>query len=174
MAHPICYSIAIRSSKPGTKKENIKETKAYPVIQLTGKMTLKDLATHMEEHNSKYNRGDITAVLIQACDCALEFLKQGFSVEFGDLGRFSPSLKVTGAKTAEDCTVDNIKSVGVNFAKGSGLAALETRSAAGIEFKAVPSRQAQADALAEERSKTTLQDTSGGSGDSGDGHNSMD
>jgi len=38
----IDYSIAVRSTKPGTKTADIKETKAYGVTQLSEIMTLGD------------------------------------------------------------------------------------------------------------------------------------
>lgn len=39
----IDYSIAIRGTKPGVKKENIEETRAYGVAQRNETLTLRDL-----------------------------------------------------------------------------------------------------------------------------------
>ena len=55
----IPYSIAIRSAVPGTKKENVTVTKAYPVLQISESLTMEDLANHIADHGSKYKRGDI-------------------------------------------------------------------------------------------------------------------
>ena len=42
----INYSIAILSSKPGTKKADIKETKAYGMAQSSGNVDINDFARH--------------------------------------------------------------------------------------------------------------------------------
>ena len=170
---PIKYSIAIRSAQPGTKKENVTETKAYPVIQLNGTMSLEEMARHMEDHNSKYNRGDIFAVIMQFCDCCAEFLKQGFKVSLGDVGTLEPTLKVTGAAVASDCSADNIKSVNIAYKEGRGVDFKDTR-VSGIEFECVPSRKAQKDALTAERAKETMQPEETPGGGNGGGGNSAE
>ncbi|MCR4920614.1 MAG: hypothetical protein K5945_02760 [Bacteroidaceae bacterium] len=52
----IKYSIAIRSTKPGTKKAEVTETKAYPVFQQTGSINIEQLARHMVEHGTTFGR----------------------------------------------------------------------------------------------------------------------
>ena len=164
---PIKYSIAVRSTKPGTKKEDITETRAYPVIQLNGLYGVSDLAEHIAAHGSKYSRGDIYAVLAEAVDCTREMLTQGLRVTLGDLGTFTPTLKGTGATTSSECTSANIKDVRVKFQPARFLKNLKDDAT----FECVPSRKGQKDALTAERAKETLQPEPGNEGSGG---NSID
>ena len=65
----INYSIVIKGTKPGTKTENITETKAYGVAQVSGILTLNDFARHIAQHGTLYGRdvigllGKITKVI---------------------------------------------------------------------------------------------------------------
>ena len=150
----IPYSIAIRSDKPGTKKVNVKSTKAYPVLQRTETLTESELAAHIAAHGSKFTRGDITAVIVSLVDCAREMLLEGKVVKLGELGTLRLSAKTTGSDTAADCTADNIKELNVKFNPGKVLMNLR----ADAEFECVPSRAAQADAVTAARSQETLSD----------------
>ena len=164
------YSIAIMSTKPGTKKENITETRAYAKTQISKVMDMSSFAQHIADHGSKYNRGDIYAILAQAVDCMRELILDGRKVTLGDLGAFYPQVKSTGAKTAEELTAQNITAVNVRWAPGKLFKNLRAEAT----FQCVPSRQAVADALAEERSKSTLQNNDEGGNTGGEGGNSMD
>ena len=73
------YVISILSTKPGLKKANITETKAYAVAQTSGTMDMEEFASHIAEHGSKYKRGDIYAILAEAVDCMREQLLEGKS-----------------------------------------------------------------------------------------------
>ncbi len=149
----IKYSIAIRSTKPGTKKADITSTKAYPVFQQTGKLTFNDIAKHMAQHGSKHSRGDIQGIITDAVDCIVEHLTQGVSVNLGDLGTFYPSLKVTGSESASTVSEDNIKSVAVKYRAGKVFKEIRQNA----QFECVPSREAQALAVAEARAQETMQ-----------------
>ena len=48
----INYSIVIRGTKPGTKTEDITETKAYGVAQISENLTINDFAKHIAEHGT--------------------------------------------------------------------------------------------------------------------------
>ena len=52
----INYSIVIRSTVPGTKTEEITETKAYGVAQVSESLTINDFAQHIAQHGSLYGR----------------------------------------------------------------------------------------------------------------------
>ncbi len=153
----IPYSIAIRSDKPGTKKINVKSTKAYPVLQRTETLTESELAAHIAAHGSKFTRGDITAVIVSLVDCAREMLLEGKVVKLGELGTLRLSAKTTGSDTAAECTADNIKELNVKFNPGKVLMNLRALRA-DAEFECVPSRAAQADAVTAARSQETLSD----------------
>ena len=98
----INYSIAILSSKPGTKKADIKETKAYGMAQSSGNVDINGFARHIANHGCVYSRGDIVGLLTQAVDCLKELLLEGKRVKLGDLGDFQARLKSKGAKTTDD------------------------------------------------------------------------
>lgn len=168
----INYSIAIYSTKPGTKKENITETKAYAVSQVTDMITLDEFARHIADHGSKYKRGDIYAILAEAVDCLREQLLEGKKVSLGDLGSFSVRLKSEGATTASDLSAQHIKKVNVCWTKGKLFKNLREDA----EFQCVPSRKAAKDALTAERAKETMQseENSGGNDGGNDGGNSID
>ena len=76
-------------------------------MQSNGTVSLSDLATHISDHNSKYNRADITAVSIMLVDCIKEYLLQGFKVELGELGQFYNRIKSVGASSASDFNAAN-------------------------------------------------------------------
>ena len=161
----IKYSIAIRSAKPGTKKAQVTETKADPVFQQTGHMSFDDIARHLSEHGSKYTRGDIQGVITNAVDCIVEHLTQGISVELGELGTFYPSLKVTGSPSASTVSEDNIKKVCVTYRAGKVFSEIREKAT----FECVPSREAQALAVAEARAQETLQPEGGDGNGNGEG-----
>lgn len=89
-----------------------------PYIQLTGAITLDDIAEHMSEHNSKYDDGDITAVLKQFVRCVVEMLLEGYKVDLGKLGCLRPSIKTTCEESASEVTSDNITAVYLSWSPG--------------------------------------------------------
>ena len=148
----IDYSIAIRGTKPGTKKENIEETKVYAVAQAKETLTFSEICEHIASHNSKFGRGDVTAVVCEVVDCLRELLLDGKRVQLGDLGTFGVSLSSTGAKTCSEFTAANIKKVNVTWAKGTIFKTLKEFA----HFRFVPSLNAQAVSKEEEKSQTTI------------------
>lgn len=149
----INYSIAVRSAVPGTKKANVTVTKAYPVLQISESKTMMELAEHIAAHGSKYTRGDIYAILAEAVDCIRHEILDGNSVELGELGRFAPGLRVEGSASASTVSAEHIKAVRVNFTPGKKFANMRDDAS----FQCVPSREAQALAIAEARAQETLQ-----------------
>ena len=141
----INYSIAILSSKPGTKKADIKETKAYGMAQSSGNVDINGFARHIANHGCVYSRGDIVGLLTQAVDCLKELLLEGKRVKLGDLGDFQARLKSKGAKTTDD----------FNASWEPGELFRNLRSEA--TFQLVPSREAQADAIEVIRNEDTIQ-----------------
>lgn len=61
-------------------------------LQIGEKYNLDRFAEHMSEHDSKYNKADIYAVLTMAIRCIKEMAKNSIAVELGDLGTFSPKI----------------------------------------------------------------------------------
>ncbi len=159
----ICYSLCERSAKPGTKKEEIESTKTYGVAQLNDVVDLSEFSRHIAEHGSVYRRSDIQAVLLQMVDCLHEMILDGKKVQLGELGAFSPSLTTEGTEKAEDFTANNIKKVRTLWSPGKMFK--DVRQDA--EFQMVPSRAAQAEALAKERGKETDPTTPSGTDNGG-------
>ncbi len=148
----IDYSIAIRSSKPGTKSSDITETKAYGVAQISEILTLNDFAKHIAQHGTLYGRDVIQGVLVKMVDCMRELLLEGKKIQLGELGSFSVGLSTTGATTAALFTADNIKKVNVNWDRGKEF----TNLIEDAVFNLVPSRKAQDAAVAEAKQQETL------------------
>ena len=149
----INYSIVIRSAVPGTKTENITETKAYGVAQVSEILTINEFAQHIAQHGSLYGRDVIQGVLVKMVDCMRELLLEGKKIQLGELGSFSVGLSTKGAETAALFTAENIKKVNVNWDRGKLFENLREDAV----FNLVPSRKAQEDAIAEAKRQETKQ-----------------
>ena len=149
----IDYSIVIRSTTPGTKTEDITETKAYGVAQVSEFLTINDFAKHISQHGSLYGRDVIQGVLVKMVDCMRELLLEGKKIQLGELGSFSVGLNTRGASTAALFTAENIKKVNVNWERGKQFRNLREDAT----FQLVPSRKAQEDAVADAKRQETLQ-----------------
>lgn len=111
------YSVAMRQNPIN----NEAAPKAYGTLQINGVIDIYSLGRHMSEHNSKYSRGDIVSVLIQLTDCMREMFIQGFKIQLGDLGSFTPTISTEGAETMEKFTEANIKEMNITFQPGPYL-----------------------------------------------------
>ena len=149
----INYSIAIRGTKPGTKKEQINHTKAYGVAQVTESVDINKFAAHIANHGCVYSKGDIVGLLTIAVACLRELLLEGKRIKLGDLGDFQPRLKTVGAVTTEDFTASNIKAVNISWEPGKNFENLRSEA----EFQLVPSRKLAADAIEVIKNTDTIQ-----------------
>ena len=149
----INYSIYIASSKPGTKKADITDTKAYGASQIHEKLTFDQFCKHIADHNSPFSKGTIKGILTDAVACLREQLLAGNSVNLGDLGSFRNELSCNPAKTTDDFTAANIKAVNVCWSPGKGFKNLREDA----QFQLVASRKAQADAIEVIRNEDTIQ-----------------
>ncbi len=149
----INYSIVIMSAQPGTKKENITETKAYGVAQSSEVLDINAFANHITSHGSVYRKGDILAVLTNAVGCLRELLLEGKRVKLGDLGDFQAHLKTEGAKTADTFSAANIKEVNVCWTPGKDFQNLRDEAS----FQLVPTRAAQNTAIEVIKNQDTIQ-----------------
>lgn len=148
----INYSIAIMGTKPGTKKEQITETKAYAMVQTSESVDINTFAKHIASHGCVYKKGDIIGLLTLAVGCLRELLLEGKRVRLGDLGDFQARLKSEGAATADTFTAANIKAVNVSWQPGNDFRNLRSEAT----FKLVPTRKAQADAIEEVKNEETI------------------
>lgn len=111
----INYSVAMR---PNPQDEEAPK-KAYASAQYTQIMTLDQFAAHIASHNSKYNRADIYAVIIQTVDCMREMLLEGKRIQLGDLGVFSVGLESMGAGSLDNFNpAIHITDINVNWSPG--------------------------------------------------------
>ena len=149
----INYSICIMSTKPGTKKADIQETKAYGTAQVHEVLDMDDFCKHIADHNSPFSKGTVKGILTDAVACLREQLLAGNKVVLGDLGAFHVELATEGADTTDEFNAQKIKEVNVRWTPG--LEFKNLRSVA--EFNLVPSRKAQADAIEVIRNEETIQ-----------------
>ena len=86
-------------------------------LQLAETFSLDQFAEHMSNHDCKYNKGDIYAVLTMAIRCIKELAMDSKAVELGDLGTFLPKIQnvKNGVAQATDFTAENIVKVSLKF-----------------------------------------------------------
>ncbi len=146
----IQYSTAMMANpqKPDEAK------KAYANIQLTGIVNINELARHIADHNTVFSRGTIVGVLTELSVCMRELILQGYKVQLGDIGTFEPTISSTGAKTKDEFTAQNIKSLTVNFRDGVAFENMRRDA----EFELTSTRKAQAAALKAEKEGKTAAD----------------
>ncbi len=148
----IKYSIVIKSTKPGTKKELIQETKAYGVAQADEILDLDKFCQHIADHNSPFSKGTIKGILTDAVSCLREQMLAGNKVKLGDLGDFHVELDTEGAVTTDDFSTNNIKDVNIRWTPSGKFKHLRQEAT----FQLVPSRSAQADAIEVVRNTDTI------------------
>ena len=138
---------------PGTKKEDITQTKAYGIAQVSEVMDINDFAKHIQSHGCVYSKGDIVGLLTIAVDCLREMMLAGKRVKLGALGDFQPRLKTEGARTTDEFSARNIKEVNVSWDPGKDFQNLRQEAT----FQLVPSRKAQDDAIEVIKNEDTIQ-----------------
>ena len=86
-------------------------------LQLAETFSLDQFAEHMSNHDCKYNKGDILAVMTMAIRCIKELAMDSKAVELGDLGTFLPKItnQKNGTAQATDFTAENIVKVSLKF-----------------------------------------------------------
>ena len=141
------------STAPGTKKEDITETKAYGSAQVHEILSIDQFAKHIADHGCTYDRADITAVLTKAVDCLREQMLLGNKVNLGELGSFHVELNTEGAKTADTFTAANIKEVNIRWTPGKNFKNLRDEAT----FQLVPTRSSQKSAVEVIKNQDTIQ-----------------
>ena len=148
----IKYSIAIKGTKPGTKKAEITETKAYGEAQTDEILSLDEFCKHIAEHHSPFSKGTIKGVLSDAVGCLREQLLAGNKVKLGDLGDFHVELATKGAKTTEEFNTSYIENVNVRWTPGKDFKNLRSEA----DFQLVPNRKAQSEAIETVKNTDTI------------------
>ena len=168
----IQYSVAMLANPMNAEEGK----KAYAKLQLTGVVSITELAEHITDHNSVYSKGTIVGILTELSVCMRELILQGYKIDLGDIGTFAPSISSTGIEKKEDFSAQNITLMAVNFQPGKAFEQLRRDA----EFEKTITRKAQAAALKAETEGATTADwtpeddggnSGGDSGDSGEGGN---
>ena len=149
----INYSITIMGTTPGTKKENIQETKAYGTAQCNEILDIDKFAEHITSHGCAYDKGDIIAIINKTVACLRHLMLDGKRVRLGDLGDFHVELQTEGAATCDDFTAQNIKEVNVRWTPGRNFRNLRSEAT----FQLVPGRLEQANGIKEIKNQETIQ-----------------
>ena len=89
----INYSIAIMGTKPGTRKAQITETKAYGIAQCSEVIDINQFAKHISDHGCVYGKGDIVGVLTMAVSCLKELMLEGHPLSLATLATSSPDSR---------------------------------------------------------------------------------
>ena len=164
----IPYSLILRQVRPGKPEQG---NKTYPAAQYRQVLDLSAMAAHMTAHSSKYDKGDIMAVVTQLASCIREQLLLGNKVTLGDLGSFSVGLDAKSANNAESFSTSLIERARVRWSPSNALSNLEKEAT----FEYVSTRKAQDEARKAEKellnNMATIkpgeepEDDGGGSGD---------
>ena len=149
----INYSIYIAGTKPGTKKADIQETKAYGTAQMNERLSFDQFCKHIASHNSPFSKGAIQGILTDAVCCLREQRLAGNRVQLGDLGTFGVELATKGAKTTEEFTTAYIEAVKVNWQPGKQFKNLREEAT----FQLVASRDSQKEAIENIKNEDTIQ-----------------
>lgn len=83
-----------------------------------GRITTREVAEQLQEITS-LGRGDVQSVLSHLGDVAARYLREGHSVQLGELGTFTPYIKSKAVEADKTFTTDRIQSIKVVF-KPSG------------------------------------------------------
>ncbi len=85
--------------------------KTYALAQSRGRMTIKDIAKHMANHNSPYSAGVIEGVLTDATSCFHELVTDGWILDLNDFGTLACVLKSRGVCESEPDPKTGVKPV---------------------------------------------------------------
>ncbi|MCD8303527.1 MAG: HU family DNA-binding protein [Prevotellaceae bacterium] len=157
----IHYSLFLRKENPADSES---EQKVYAQAQYTTVMNEYELAKHIAEHNSKYNRADVLGVILSLVDCIKELLLDGKRIRLGELGTFYLQIKSKGADSVDTFVTADITGLIVKWSRGSAFVDLLDQAS----FEFVGRRKAQQLTLEQEKESLRIaQGTSSGSSSEG-------
>ena len=94
--------------------------KYYAIPVNTGKISLDDMASRIAR-SSSLTRGDVLNVLTNLIDEIPDYLKDGKSVQLGELGTLRMSFSSEGTEKPEILNADKIRNIKVVFIPGMKL-----------------------------------------------------
>lgn len=146
---PLNYSIAMLSNP----RDPAQPKKAYARAQIGNELTLREFSKRITSQTT-VSRADVSAVLISVEENLIDALREGYQVNFGEIGKFRLQISSKGADKAELFTTHNITGVSIQFVPGEELNHLFN----GMTFIPVPSRAAVRMVLKAERTGQTSVD----------------
>ena len=146
----INYSVTMLANPMNAEEDK----KAYARAQISEVYDIFDFAEFVVHHNSKYDVEDVLSILLSTGKRLRECLLQGRKVRLGKFGDFWFTISSTGAKTRDEFTEDNIRSINIIFTPGEYLQDLRKEA----EFMKTTSRIAQASTLKAENEGKTFAD----------------
>ena len=105
----------VTKKNQNTNKNSASYGKWYGRFVYTETISTEEFARHISEHGSPFDRATILGVLMSACDCLVELVKDSKRVRLGDLGTFYLSPETTGSETEEGFSDDNVRKVHLRF-----------------------------------------------------------
>ncbi len=70
--------------------------KYYARVEYKGTIGVKELASHMHQHNTAFSKGIVMGVLGDMVDCIKHLVLDGYTVKIDDLGIFKASVDANG------------------------------------------------------------------------------
>lgn len=104
--------MAIVYNKIPRKNPKDKSVKYYPTVKLVGRKTEKDLMERICR-NTTLNEREAMMALAEVRQGILDFILDGYSVEFSDWASFRTTITAKGAETKDKCDATLVRKVNV-------------------------------------------------------------
>lgn len=104
--------MAIVFNKIARKNPRDKSVKYYPSVKVVGRKTEKDLVERICR-NTTLNEREAMMALAEVRQGIMDFLLDGYSVEFSDWASFRQTVTANGADTMDKCDATLVKKVNV-------------------------------------------------------------
>ncbi len=96
-------------------RDKSKPGKFHPTLVTMGQKVDIYKVTHEMQKTSSLSQGEIENVINNFVEVMRATLYNGHSVHIRDFGVFSLSARTVGTEKVEDCTVQNIRAIRINF-----------------------------------------------------------
>ena len=104
--------MAIVYNKIPRKSPRDKSVKYYPSVKVVGRKTEKDLMERICR-NTTLNEREAMMALAEVRQGIMDFLLDGYSVEFSDWASFRQTVTAKGAETMDKCDATLVRKVNV-------------------------------------------------------------
>ena len=111
--------------KDMTKGAGADAKRFYPVLVNNGRVSFEDLCEEVAVQSS-LTSGDVKNCMDRVVYCSARHLKEGRSVDLGDLGTLRVSLRSEGTVTAEEYSTNLMREPGIIFNPGRRIKEMRT------------------------------------------------